>query len=358
MINFLFKKFLNVFLALFGVVTIIFFLFNIIPSDPAQMMLGQTENKEQIKNIKKKFGFDLPIEKQYLYYLNDLSPLSIHTDNLKDFNYYDKNKYHGFVFFSISGYFLILKVPYLRTSYQKSGKPVFDIIKETLPNTFILALASIIIATFFGITFGIVSALYKTKITDKLLQFLSTLGMSMPSFFSAILFSWFFGYILSDYTNLNMTGSLFELDDYGEVEELKLKNLILPAFVLGIRPLSVIIQLMRTSLINVLNQEYIRTAKAKGLPMYKIIYSHSLKNSLNPVVTVLSGWFASLLAGSIFVEYIFGWNGLGKEIIFALNHMDIPVIMGSTFIIAFLFIIINILVDITHLYLDPRIKYY
>ena len=358
MINFLFKKFLNVFLALFGVVTIIFFLFNIIPSDPVQMMLGQTENKEQIKNIKKKFGFDLPIEKQYLYYLNDLSPVSIHSDNLKDFNYYDKNKYHGLVLFSISGYFLILKSPYLRTSYQKSGKPVFDIIKETLPNTFILALASIIIATFFGITFGIISALYKKKITDKLLQFLSTLGMSMPSFFSAILFSWFFGYILSDYTNLNMTGSLFELDDYGEVEELKLKNLILPAFVLGIRPLSVIIQLMRTSLINVLNQEYIRTAKAKGLPMYKIIYSHSLKNSLNPVITVLSGWFASLLAGSIFVEYIFGWNGLGKEIIFALNHMDIPVIMGSTFIIAFLFIIINILVDITHLYLDPRIKYY
>ena len=358
MINFLFKRVLNIFLALFGVVTIIFFLFNIIPSDPAQMMLGQIENKEQIKNIEKKFGFDLPIENQYFFYLNDLSPISIHTNDIKDFNYYDKNKYHGLVFFSLSGYFLILKVPYLRTSYQKSGKPVFDIIKETLPNTFILAISSIIIATFFGILLGIISALNKQNLTDKLLQFVCTIGMSMPSFFSAILFSWFFGYILADYTNLNMTGSLFELDDYGEVEELKLKNLILPAFVLGIRPLSVIIQLMRTSLINVLNQEYIRTAKAKGLSMYKIIYSHSLKNSLNPVITVLSGWFASLLAGSVFVEYIFGWNGLGKEIIFALNHMDIPVIMGSTFIIAFLFIIINILVDITHLYLDPRIKYY
>ena len=141
----------------------------------------------------------------------------------------------------------------------------------------------------FGILLGIISALNKQNLTDKLLQFVCTIGMSMPSFFSAILFSWFFGYILTDYTNLNMTGSLFELDDYGEVEELKLKNLILPAFVLGIRPLSVIIQLMRTSLINVLNQEYIRTAKAKGLSMYKIIYSHSLKNSLNPVITVLSG---------------------------------------------------------------------
>jgi len=356
MINFLFNKFLNIFLALLGVVTIIFFLFNILPSDPAQMMLGQIENEEQIRNINKKFGFDLPIEKQFIYYLNDLSPISIHTNNNKDFNYYDKFKYGGLVLFSISQYYFILKLPFLRTSYQKSGKPVADIIKETLPNTFILALSSIIIATFFGILFGIISALNKKNITDKLLQFVCTLGMSMPSFFSAILFSWFFGFILTDYTNLNMTGSLYELDDYGEANELKLKNLILPAFVLGIRPLSVIIQLMRTSLIDVLNQDYIRTAKAKGLSVFKIIYSHCLKNSLNPVITVLSGWFASLLAGSIFVEYIFGWKGLGKEIIFALNHMDIPVIMGSTFIIAFLFIIINILVDITHSYLDPRIK--
>jgi len=358
MINFLFHKVLNIFLALFGVITIIFFLFNIIPSDPAQMMLGQIEDEEQIRNIEKKYGFDLPLEKQYLFYLNDLSPISIHTNNNKDFIYYDKLKYDGLNLFSTSKHFLILKFPYLRTSYQKSGKPVSDIIKETLPNTFILALSSIIIATFFGISFGIISALNKKNITDKLLQFICTLGMSMPSFFSAILFSWFFGFILSEYTNLNMTGSLYELDDYGEVEEIKIKNLILPAFVLGIRPLSVIVQLMRTSLLDTLNQEYIRTAKAKGLSMFKIIYYHSLKNSLNPVITVLSGWFASLLAGSIFVEYIFGWNGLGKEIIFALNHMDIPVIMGSTLIIAFLFIIINILVDITHLYLDPRIKYY
>ena len=358
MINFLFQKFLNIIFALFGVVTVIFFLFHIIPSDPAQMMLGQIENEEQIQNIEKKYGFNLPVEKQYLFYLNDLSPLSFHSNDNEDFNYYDKPKYGGLVFFSISEYYLVLKFPYLRTSYQKFGKPVSEIIKETLPNTFILALASILIATFFGILFGIISALNKKNMTDKLLQFICTLGMSIPSFFSAILFSWFFGFIISEYTNLNMTGSLYELDDYGEIEELKLKNIILPAFVLGIRPLSVIIQLMRTSLIDVLNQEYIRTAKAKGLSMYKIIYSHSLKNSLNPVITVLSGWFASLLAGSIFVEYVFGWNGLGKEIIFALNHMDIPVIMGATFIIAFLFIIINILVDITHLYLDPRIKYY
>ena len=358
MINFLFQKFLNLIFALFGVVTVIFFLFHVIPSDPAQMMLGQIENEEQIQIIEKRFGFNLPIEKQYLFYLNDLSPLSFHSNNNEALNYYDKSKYGGLVFLSLSEYYLVLKFPYLRTSYQKSGKPVSEIIKETLPNTFILALASILIATFFGILFGIISALNKKNMTDKLLQFVCTLGMSIPSFFSAILFSWFFGFIISEYTNLNMTGSLYELDDYGESEVLKLKNLILPSFVLGIRPLSVIIQLMRTSLIDVLNKEYIRTAKAKGLSMYKIIYSHSLKNSLNPVITVLSGWFASLLAGSIFVEYVFGWNGLGKEIIFALNHMDIPVIMGSTFIIAFFFIIINILVDITHLYLDPRIKHY
>ena len=105
MINFLFNKFLNIFLALFGVVTVIFFLFNILPSDPAQMMLGQIENEEQIRNIKKKFGFDLPIEKQYIYYFNDLSPISIHSNNNKDFNYYDKCKYGGLVLFSRSQYY-------------------------------------------------------------------------------------------------------------------------------------------------------------------------------------------------------------------------------------------------------------
>jgi peptide/nickel transport system permease protein len=113
---------------------------------------------------------------------------------------------------------------------------------------------------------------------------------------------------------------------------------------------------MRSNLLEVLSQDYIRTAYSKGLSQYQVIFRHALKNALNPVVTAISGWFASLLAGAIFVEYIFGWKGLGKEIVEALNQLDIPVVMGSVIVIAFLFIIINIVVDLLYSYLDPRIK--
>jgi peptide/nickel transport system permease protein len=179
--------------------------------------------------------------------------------------------------------------------------------------------------------------------------------MSLPSFFSAILAAWLFGYVLKEYTGLNMTGNLYELDDFGEEKIFHFKNLILPAFVLGIRPLAVVVQLMRSSLLEVFQQDYIRTARAKGLSSYSVIMNHSLKNALNPVVTAISGWFASMLAGAVFVEYIFGWNGIGKEIVDALNTLDLPIIMGSVLTIAIIFIIINILVDIIYKLLDPRI---
>jgi len=152
-----------------------------------------------------------------------------------------------------------------------------------------------------------------------------------------------------------MTGSLYELDDYGQAMHIQWKNLILPAIVLGIRPLAVVIQLMRNSLLEVYNQDFIRTARAKGLSEYQIIRKHAVKNALNPVVTAISGWFASMLAGAVFVEYIFGWNGLGKEIVNALNTLDLPVIMGSVLIIAVIFIIINIFVDIIYTWLDPKV---
>ena len=231
-----------------------------------------------------------------------------------------------------------------------------QVLAETLPNTFVLAIASIIIAILIGVFLGIISALYKDRILDKAIQILSTLGMSVRSFFSAILFAWLFGYVLHKYTNLEMTGSLYELDDFGESMHIKWKNLILPAIVLGIRPLAVVIQLMRNSLLEVLNQDYIRTARAKGLSEFKIIKSHAVKNAFNPVVTAISGWFASMLAGAVFVEYIFGWNGLGKEIVNALNTLDLPVIMGAVLIIAMLFILINIFVDIIYAWLDPKVK--
>lgn len=343
-------------LTMFGVVTVIFLLFNILPGDPARMMLGQNENEEQLAIVKKKYGFDKPVYLQYVYYLNDLSPLSFHSNNDSDYTYLSEDKYSYTRLFSTENTTTVIKLPYLRESFQKSGKKVSQVIAETLPNTVVLAVSAIVIAIILGIFLGIVSVLFKDGWIDRLIQLVSTFGMSVPSFFSAIIFAWLFGYVLHEYTNLNMTGSLYEVDDFGEGSYIQWKNLLLPAIVLGIRPLAVVSQLMRNSLLEVLSQDYIRTAKAKGLSFSAIIRKHALKNSLNPVVTAVSGWFASMLAGAVFVEYIFGWNGLGKEIVDALNTLDLPVIMGAVIVIASLFILINIFVDIIYGWLDPKIR--
>ncbi len=356
MFKYILDKIFHFFITIFGVVSVIFFLFNVLPGDPAQMMLGQNESSEQLRIVKKKYGFDKPVVNQYLLYLNDLSPISFHSRKKEDYSYFDNGNYNGVKIFNFKNFSVNLKYPYLRTSFINQGKKVSEIIAETLPNTFILALSAISIAVFFGIFFGIVSALSKGKLIDLIIQIVSTIGMSVPSFFSAIIFAWIFGFLLKDITGLSMTGSLYELDDYGETFVLKLKNLILPSIVLGIRPLAVITQLVRNELINVLNQEYIKTARAKGLSNFNVIKDHALKNALNPVVTAVSGWFASLLAGAVFVEFIFGWNGIGKEIVNALTLLDLPVIMGAVLVIAFMFTIINILVDLIYVKLDPRVK--
>ncbi|HEU4496621.1 MAG TPA: ABC transporter permease [Flavobacterium sp.] len=356
MIRYLLYKISYALFTLFGVVTVIFFLFTVLPGDPARMMLDQNENSEQLAIVKKKYGFDKPISTQYLYYLNDLSPISFHSRNQEDYTFLSEGKYNCLSLFSAGNTQMVLKTPYLRESFRKSGKKVSEIIADTLPNTFLLALFAIIIAISIGIMLGIISALLKDTWTDRLIALLSTLGMSIPSFFSAILFAWLFGFVLHDYTGLNMTGSLYEVDDFGEGSYIQWRNLLLPGIVLGIRPLGVVIQLMRNSLLETLGQDYIRTARAKGLSEFQIIRKHAVKNSLNPVVTAISGWFASMLAGAVFVEYIFGWNGLGKEIVEALNSLDLPVIMGSVIVIAAAFVVINILVDLVYAYLDPKIR--
>lgn len=356
MIRYLLHKTGYALLTLFGVVTVIFFLFTVLPGDPARMMLDQNENSEQLAIIKKKYGFDKPVGVQYLYYLNDLSPVSFHSTKQDDYTFLAEGKYSALRLFTVGNTTVVLKAPYLRESFQKSGKKVTQIIGDTLPNTVVLAIFAIIIAIIIGVALGIVSALYKDTWLDRIIALVSTLGMSLPSFFAAILFAWVFGFLLHRYTGLNMTGSLYEVDDFGEGAYISWKNIILPAVVLGIRPLGVVIQLMRNSLLEVLGMDYIRTARAKGLSELRIIRKHALKNALNPVVTAISGWFASMLAGAVFVEYIFGWNGLGKEVVEALNTLDLPVIMGSVLVIAATFVVINILVDMVYAWLDPRIR--
>ena len=337
-------------------VTVVFFLFHVLPGDPARMMLGQNEDQNQLISIKKKYGFDQPLLTQYVYYLNDLSPLSFHWNSKDHYTSLSSGHYSFNSILKLPQGQWVLKFPYLRESFTKQGKKVTQVLSETLPNTFVLAISAICFALLLGLFLGVISALHKDRWIDKIILVISTLGMSLPSFFSAIIAAWLFGFLWHEFTGLEMTGNLYELDDLGERYSLQLKNLILPAFVLGIRPLAVVSQLMRNALLDVLGQEYIKTARAKGLTPTQVLWNHAFKNALSPVITAISGWFASMLAGAVFVEYVFGWNGLGKEIVNALNTLDLPVIMGAVLIIASIFVTLNIFVDIVYVYLNPKIK--
>ncbi len=400
------------------------------------MVGGQHASEEVLAAIEKDLGLDLPLHKQYLLYLNDLSPFSIHNDTNEDsYIYLNDDKYSYSKLFSVgANRVLVMKTPYLRRSYQTKRK-VSEIISSSMPGTVVLALTAIIIATIIGIFMGVISAINKGSFFDNFSLIVSVLGMSGPSFYMAMIISWIGGYLwyaetlipmvpvffllgglvlgialnklknknhlggfswgymiemmlkslgiglgvwllgitLNGFfettiipavdwhfslpgTGLNTTGSLYTFDDYGDGEYLDLRNLILPALTLGIRPLAIIVQLTRSSLLDVLSQDYIRTATAKGLGYYKVIVKHALKNALNPVITAISGWFASLLAGAVFIEIVFNWKGLGLEVYNSLIKEDFPVVIGTALIIATIFVLINMFVDIIYGVLDPRIR--
>ena len=399
-------------------VTLVFFLFNTNPDRSVQMLAGQFADEATITNIKHELRLDLPKWEQYLLFLNDLSPVAYHSNEKGSANYLPEAHPQIKVFSKASEAF-ILKPPFLRYSYQ-SKKPVSAIIAETIPNTFVLASASIVLATVLGIMLGVYTVTVKGSVADQFILFSSVLGMAAPSFFAAILISCLGGYyfrdtipisiialficalisvVLAIYTHLShkpflkwmfprvltamvvvlfldqvliqqlqlgdvvllggtglqMTGSLYSIDSFaGEV--FTPQNLILPTLTLGVRPLAVVIQLTRNSVLEEMGKDYVVFAKMKGLSKRKVLYKHVLPNALNPVITALSGWFASLLAGAVFVEFIFGWRGLGLEVYEALQKEDLPVVMGAVLLFSSVFVCINILVDIIYGVLDPRIR--
>jgi peptide/nickel transport system permease protein len=309
-----------------------------------------------------------------------------------------------------SGKAVYFKAPYLKRSFL-TDKSVSSILAEVMPGTVVLAVVSIGLALIVGLLFGIAAALKKDGFYDRLILFISALGMAGPSFFVAILVAWLgavvwrnqitvsygvlflfiavvFAFILFEKTKramawlipmlvvvlifanvfptqvvaftlpgtgLNMTGSLYSVDVW-RGEFLDVQNLILPVVTLMIRPLSVIVQLTRSSLLDVMQQDYIRTARAKGLSEREVIFRHALRNALNPVLTAVSGWFASLLAGAIFVEFVFGWKGLGQQMFTAIENQDMPVVMGGVIVISAAFVLINILVDLMYAWIDPRVR--
>jgi peptide/nickel transport system permease protein len=356
MFRFLVSKILYGLLVMAGVITVVFFLFNILPGDPARMMLGQRADVSSVENINRELGRNKPLLTQFMMYLNDLSPVSVHhTKDSTSTWFLDQEKYRPYkTAIAFNDKAIVVKEPFLRRSYQTRQK-VSEIIADALPGTVILAITALLFAAITGVILGVFAALKKNRWPDYLSSMFAILGMAVPSFFAGIIIAWIFGFVLADYTGLNMTGSLYRIDPfYGWI--LEPQNLILPAFTLGIRPLSVIVQLTRSSMLDVLSQDYIRTAKAKGLSKKIIVIRHALRNALNPVLTAVSGWFGSLLAGAVFIEYIFGWKGIGKVTVDSLEQYDFPVVMGAVLIVSFFFVVINIAVDILYGVLDPRVS--
>lgn len=354
MFSYVVRKVLYGVVVLLGVATLVFFLFNVLPGDPVRMMLGQRADEKDVQVIREELGLNKSIGYQYCSYLNDLSPVSFYKIKENQKEQFEKYKPYLIVA-EISDVAVLLKSPYLRYSYQ-SKRPVGEILLEAFPNTLILAVVAISIALILGVTLGILTAVANNSVLNRITLFITTIGMSLPSFFAAILMAWIFGFVLESVTGLSMTGSLYSVDDYGSGAYLDLKNLILPAVTLGLRPLAVVVELTRTTLSDVMSMDYIRTAKAKGLRKWRVITKHALRNAMTPVITAVSGWFASMLAGAVFVEYVFDWKGIGVVIVDALDKFDFPVVMGAVLLIGVMLIIINIIVDIIYATLDPRVR--
>jgi peptide/nickel transport system permease protein len=344
----LIKKLCYSLVVLLGVVVLVFFMFQGF-GDPARLIVGQTGDKKTMENIRADLYLDQPKWKQFLSYLNDVSPVSIHNE--KDI---DKKELQG-IFIGTRNTMVALKIPYLRKSYQ-TRKNVGTILMEALPGTLLLAFAAMLFATITGMLLGVVAAVKKGSWLDTTAVLSSIAGISAPSFFMAIIIAYFFGLVLHPYTGLNLTGSWFDIDEVTGEKYLTLENLVLPAFTLGIRPLAIITQLTRSSMLDVMSQDYIRTAFAKGLGKKAVIFRHALRNALNPVITAITGWFAELLAGAFFVEYIFGWRGIGKITVDALEKLDYPVVMGAVLVSACIFILINMLADLLYGLVDPRVR--
>jgi len=345
-LKFIIKKIYYGILVLIGVVILVFILFQGF-GDPARLVMGQTGDSTTQANIRKELYLDQPKWKQFVFYLNDVSPIAIHSKE-------DIEKKQLTGFFIGGKNKLALKLPYLRKSYQ-TKKSVSSVLMEALPGTLLLAITAMFIAIVIGIPLGVIAAVRQNTWVDTTAVFSSIVGISAPSFFMGIIIAYVFGFVLSDYTGLHLTGSWFDIDENG-ARRLTLQNLVLPAITLGIRPLAIITQLTRSSMLDVLDQDYIRTAYAKGLHKRTVIWKHALRNALNPVVTAITGWFAELLAGAFFIEYIFGWKGIGKVTVDALEKLDFPVVMGSVLITATFFIVINILADVLYGIIDPRVR--
>lgn len=278
----------------------------VIPGDPARLMLGQRADIASIDAVRKQLGLDDPLYVQY----------------------------GRFMFKAVQGD--------LGRSYS-SNRDVLTTIIETFPATAILAVSSLILSSIIGIIIGVISSVKPYTATDNISMLVALFGISFPPFALGLIMALIFGawlkwFPISGYINNGMI------------------YLVLPMLTLALRPLAIIARLTRSSMLDVLGQDYVRTARAKGVSEWKVIIRHALRNALNPVITTISAWLAALLGGTFFIEYIFNWPGIGLLAINSILSLDFPMIQGTVLFTAVIFIIVNMIVDIIYAFLDPKVK--
>jgi peptide/nickel transport system permease protein len=307
MFSYIVRKMLYAVPVIWGVVTIVFILMTIVPGDPARLMMGQRGDPETLARIRADLGLDLPIHKQYTRFLKDL----VRGD--------------------------------LGVSYRNNEK-VVDALMTRFGATLKLAFWAMILAALLGILAGVVSAVKQYSIFDYSAMFIAISGISAPVFWVGLLLLLIFAYTLH-----LVPGVGYVPGDW--------RYFILPVITLGVRPAALIARLTRSCMLEVLTQDYIRTARSKGLRERIVIMRHALKNALIPVVTIIGTQVAELLSGAVLTETIFAWPGVGRLAVEALIARDFPMIRGTVIFMAVIFLVANLIVDISYGFIDPRIRY-
>jgi peptide/nickel transport system permease protein len=333
MIRYIVKRLLTVVPVLLGVSLLVFAFIRLIPGDPAVTMLGERARPESVARVRAQLGLDKPIYEQYLIFLN--------------------NALHGNLGSSI-----------LR------GEPVTAEMIRRFPATIELALSAIFVAILFGIPAGMISAIRRNSWFDTFSMLFALTGVSMPIFWLGLMLSFFFAVVLhllptggrldagtrfTPITNLLLLDSLIQRNPAVLVEALR--HLILPALALGTIPMAIIARMTRSSMLEVLGQDYIRTAHAKGLKERVVVIRHALRNALLPVVTVVGLQVGILLSGAILTETVFAWPGIGRWLVDAIYARDYPIVQGVTLFIAIIFVAVNLTVDVIYTWIDPRVRF-
>jgi len=302
LLRYIIRRLLQAIPVFIGVTLITFILFFIAPGDPARLIAGQRADAETIARVRAMWGLDKPLPVQYLLFL--------------DFG----------------------------RSF-KTNIPVIVSIGERLQATAVLAFFAFIIAVFLGVTAGIISAVRQYSLFDYTAMVVALLGVSAPVYWVGIILLLIFGF------------NLGWLPLGGYISEYGIKAVILPAITLGTRPAAYFARLSRSSMLEVIRQEYITTARAKGLPESKVIFKHALRNALIPVVTYAGMVVGDLLTGAVLTETIFAWPGIGRLVVQAILDRDLPVLQGGVIVIALIYILANLIVDLSYALIDPRIRY-